>query len=107
MGVTAENLVEKYNLSREEQDAYALESQEKAVAAIEGGKFTGEIVPVEMKGRKGEVNVFDKGRDAAQRHVDGKTRPPQACFRQERLRDPGQFVLPGGCGLRPRAGVQG
>ena len=60
MGVTAENLVEKYNLSREEQDEYALESQEKAVAAVEGGKFADEIVPVELKGRKGEVNVFDR-----------------------------------------------
>ena len=42
MGVTAENLVERYNLSREEQDEYALESQEKALAAIEGGRFAGE-----------------------------------------------------------------
>ena len=60
MGVTAENLVERYNLSREEQDEYALESQEKALAAIEGGRFAGEIAPIELKGRKGEVNVFDK-----------------------------------------------
>ncbi len=60
MGATAENLVERYNLSREEQDEYALESQEKAVAAAEGGGFDEEIVPIEIKGRKGESSWFDK-----------------------------------------------
>ncbi|MEE8246827.1 MAG: thiolase family protein [Alphaproteobacteria bacterium] len=59
MGVTAENLAERYNITREEQDEYALASQEKAAAAIEGGKFTGETVPVEAKDRKGNVSVFD------------------------------------------------
>lgn len=60
MGATAENLVERYNLSREEQDEYALESQEKAVAAAEGGRFDEEIVPIEVKGRKGEVSLFER-----------------------------------------------
>ncbi len=59
MGATAENLVERYSLSRGEQDEYALESQEKALSAVEGGKFAHEIVPVEIKGRKGEVVLFD------------------------------------------------
>ncbi|HBK79377.1 MAG TPA: acetyl-CoA C-acyltransferase [Nitrospinae bacterium] len=58
MGNTAENLAERYNLTREEQDAYALESQEKAAAAIAGGKFADEIVPVELKDRKGGVTTF-------------------------------------------------
>ena len=58
MGNTAENLAERYNIGREEQDAYALESQEKSAAAIADGKFAAEIVPVELKGRKGEVNSF-------------------------------------------------
>ena len=60
MGVTAENLVERYNITREEQDEYALASQEKAAAAIGGGKFAAETVPVEMKDRKGNVTVFEK-----------------------------------------------
>jgi acetyl-CoA C-acetyltransferase len=59
MGVTAENLVERYNITREEQDEYALASQEKAAAATLGGKFAAETVPVEMKDRKGGVSVFD------------------------------------------------
>src|SRR5690606_19778066 len=44
MGITAENLVDKYGISREEQDAFAAASQQKAVAAIEAGRFRGEIV---------------------------------------------------------------
>ncbi len=60
MGITAENLVERFNISREEQDEFALQSQEKAQAAIEGGKFADETVPVELKDRKGNVTVFDK-----------------------------------------------
>lgn len=58
MGVTAENIAEKYSISREEQDEFALESQHRAVAAIDGGKFKDEIVPVEYKSRK-ETLVFD------------------------------------------------
>lgn len=57
MGITAENLVEKYHISREEQDAFALSSQTKAKAAIESGRFRDEIVPVEVKTRKGIVIV--------------------------------------------------
>jgi len=59
MGITAENIAEKHNISREEQDAFAVESQRKAVEAVEGNKFDGELVPVTIKTRKGEV-VFDK-----------------------------------------------
>ncbi|MDA1000034.1 MAG: thiolase family protein [bacterium] len=60
MGVTAENLVEKYNISREEQDDFAAESQGKAIAALQGGRFASETVSVEIKGRKGEVTLFEK-----------------------------------------------
>ncbi|MCW8344476.1 acetyl-CoA C-acetyltransferase [Vibrio sp. ZSDZ65] len=49
MGVTAENVAREVNISREDQDAYALESQMKAVAAIEAGRFSDEIVPVDIK----------------------------------------------------------
>lgn len=58
MGITAENLAEKYNLSRAEQDAFALESQTRAKAAIEAGNFKEEIVPVIIKDKKGET-VFE------------------------------------------------
>lgn len=59
MGITAENLVEKYNLSREQQDAFAAASQEKAVAAIAAGRFVSEITPVSIPQRKGEPLIFD------------------------------------------------
>jgi len=59
MGVTAETLVEKYNISREEQDAFAAESQEKAVAAVREGKFKEEILPVEVPVGKGKTEIFD------------------------------------------------
>ncbi|MGM9677086.1 MAG: acetyl-CoA C-acetyltransferase [Butyricicoccus sp.] len=58
MGVTAENVAEQYGITREMQDEVALASQTKAAAAIEAGKFKDEIVPVEIKTRKGTV-VFD------------------------------------------------
>ncbi|MFV0424314.1 MAG: acetyl-CoA C-acetyltransferase [Bacilli bacterium] len=58
MGVTAENIAEKYNISRKEQDDFAFSSQVNARAAINEGKFTDEIVPVEIVGRK-ETVIFD------------------------------------------------
>ncbi|WP_110111228.1 acetyl-CoA C-acetyltransferase [Bacillus sp. CGMCC 1.16541] len=60
MGVTAENLCEKYRISREEQDAFSASSQQKAEAAIESNRFADEIVPVEVPGRKGQVTLFEK-----------------------------------------------
>jgi acetyl-CoA C-acetyltransferase len=58
MGVTAENVAAKWGISREEQDALAVESHARAVAAIDGGRFKGQIVPVELK-VKGGVQLFD------------------------------------------------
>ncbi|WP_312920395.1 acetyl-CoA C-acetyltransferase [Stutzerimonas nitrititolerans] len=58
MGITAENLVEKYGLSREEQDAFAAASQQKAAAAIETGRFADEITPILIPQRKGEPLAF-------------------------------------------------
>lgn len=57
MGVTAENIADKYNITREQQDAFAIKSQEKAIKAIDAGLFNDEIVPVVVKTRKGEVVV--------------------------------------------------
>ncbi len=59
MGVTAENLCEHYNLSREEMDEFAAWSQQKAQAAIEDGRFKDEILPVSIPQRKGDSIVFD------------------------------------------------
>lgn len=58
MGITAENLGEKYQISREEQDEFAAWSQEKAVAAIASGRFRDEIVPVAIPQKKGEAVLF-------------------------------------------------
>lgn len=58
MGVTAENIAKKYDITREMQDEFALASQEKALAAIAAGKFKDEIVPIEIKERKKTI-VFD------------------------------------------------
>lgn len=57
MGITAENLAEKYQISKEEQDEFSLKSQQKAIKAIDEGKFKDEIVPVVVKNRKGDVTV--------------------------------------------------
>ncbi len=59
MGITAENLSEKYNISREEQDKMSAESQNKAEKAIRDGRFKDEIVPVIIPQRKGDPIVFD------------------------------------------------
>lgn len=59
MGITAENLAEKYNISRLAQDELAYESHMKAVAAINEGRFKEEIVPIEVPGRKGKSTVVD------------------------------------------------
>ncbi|MBI6924942.1 MULTISPECIES: acetyl-CoA C-acetyltransferase [Pseudomonas] len=58
MGITAENLVQEYGLSREQQDAFAAESQRKAVAAIAAGRFEAEITPIVLPQKKGEPKVF-------------------------------------------------
>ncbi|MDR4947846.1 acetyl-CoA C-acetyltransferase [Neobacillus cucumis] len=58
MGITAENLSAKYEISREEQDEFSAWSQQKAQAAIKSNRFADEIVPVEVPGRKGQVSVF-------------------------------------------------
>ena len=60
MGITAENVAEKYQTSREEQDSFAAASQQKAAAAREAGKFVDEIVPVQIPQRKGDPVIFDQ-----------------------------------------------
>ena len=77
MGITAENVAEKYGITREMQDEIALASQQKAVAAIEAGKFKDEIVPIEVKMRKKTV-IFDTDehpKPGTTLEVLGKLRP--------------------------------
>ena len=57
MGITAENIAELHNISREAQDEFSIESQEKAISAIDNGRFKEEIVPIEIKDRKGNIIV--------------------------------------------------
>ncbi len=59
MGITTENIVEKYGFTREEQDAFAAASQNKAEAAVTSGRFKDEIIPVTIPQRKGDPIVFD------------------------------------------------
>jgi acetyl-CoA C-acetyltransferase len=68
MGITAENVAKKYNISREAQDALALASQQKAAAAQEAGRFKDEIVPVSIAQKKGDPIVF-----AADEFINKKT----------------------------------
>lgn len=82
MGITAENLAEKYRISREDQDAFAALSQQKALAAMESGRFDKEILPIEIPQRKGSPVIFDK--DQGPRPgttVEGLARLP-AVFKQ-------------------------
>ena len=60
MGITAENLVDKYNISREEQDAFSAGSQQKAVAAQKAGRFQREITPVSIAQRKGDPIIVSE-----------------------------------------------
>jgi acetyl-CoA C-acetyltransferase len=60
MGVTAENIVKKYNFTREAQDRFAAASQQKTEAAQKAGKFDEEIIPIEIPQRKGDPLVFNK-----------------------------------------------
>ncbi len=59
MGNAAEFIADEYDISREEMDLFAYQSHHKAIQAVDAGKFINEIVPVEVKGKKGEVRIFD------------------------------------------------
>lgn len=78
MGITAENIAQKYSLTRLEQDEFSASSQEKALAAISSGRFRDEIVPVNVPQRKGNPVVFDTDefpRSGTSTDVLGKLRP--------------------------------
>lgn len=78
MGETAENLARQYGISRDEQDEFALRSQQRAEAAIGCGRLEAEITPLEIKGRKGEVTSFARDehpRAGATKQILGKLAP--------------------------------
>lgn len=78
MGETAENLARQYGISRDEQDDYALRSQQRAQAAAEAGRFNAEIVPLEIKGNKGATVTFardEHGRAGTTKQALGKLQP--------------------------------
>ena len=79
-GVTAENVAEKYNVSREEQDQFALESHQKACKAIKDGKFKDEILPVELKDRKGNITIFDTDEGPREGQTLEKLAKLKPCF---------------------------
>lgn len=77
MGITAENIVTEYGFTREEQDAFAVESQHRAVKAIADGKFKDEIVPVVIASKKGDIVVDTDEYPKANASLEGlaKLRP--------------------------------
>ena len=79
-GVTAENVAAKYHVSREEQDAFALQSHQRACAAIKAGKFKDEILPVELKDRKGNVTIFDTDEGPREGQTIEKLARLRPCF---------------------------
>jgi acetyl-CoA acetyltransferase family protein len=72
LGETAENIAEEMQITREEQDAFAVESHRRAVAAIDGGRFKDEIVPIEVPQRKGDPRVVDTDEHPRYRAADGR-----------------------------------
>lgn len=79
-GVTAENVAEKYHVTREEQDAFALQSHQKACRAIKEGRFQEEILPVELKDRKGNITVFDTDEGPREGQTMEKLARLKPCF---------------------------
>ncbi|MEL6113238.1 MAG: acetyl-CoA C-acetyltransferase [Pseudomonadota bacterium] len=98
MGQTAENLAEKYQITREDQDAFAVASQNKAEAARDAGRFAAEITPVTIKHRKGDI-TFD--RDEYIR--DGATVDGVAKLRPAFVRDGGTVTAANASGLNDGA----
>ena len=97
MGITAERIAEGWSLSRELQDDYAVESHRRAAAAIADGRFRSQIVPVEVKGRKGTV-VFD-----TDEHVRGDASVPDLARLRPAFRKDGTVTAGNASGLNDAA----
>lgn len=79
-GVTAENVAKQYHVSREEQDQYALESHKRALEASKAGVFKDEIVPVELRDKKGNITVFDTDEGPRESLTIEKLQKLKPCF---------------------------
>lgn len=79
-GVTAENVAEKYHVTREEQDVFALESHRRALEAVKAEKFKDEIIPVELKDRKGNITIFDTDEGPREGLTFQKLQKLKPCF---------------------------
>lgn len=82
-GVTAENVAKQFHVSREEQDAFSLESHRRALEAINSGKFDAEILPVELKDRKGNITLFNKDENPRDGLTIEKLQKLKPCFVKE------------------------
>ena len=102
MGELTENLVEEKGITREEQDIYAADSHNKAEAAVKEGKFKEEIVPVEIKGRKGKVTIFDY----EEIFREGVTAESLTKLRPVFKKDGGTITAANACALCDAASVQ-
>ncbi len=98
MGLTAENLAQRYGISRREQDEFAVLSHQRAARAIREGRFKGEIVPIPVKGPKKEERLFD---------VDEHVRPDVTLEQLSRLpavfKDNGSVTAGNACGMNDAA----
>ncbi len=92
MGMTAETIVERYGISRADQDAFSAESQRRAEQAITGGLFKDEIVPVSVAQKKGEPALFDTDEHPAPGHDGGDARGIEAGIQEGRQRHGWQCV---------------
>jgi acetyl-CoA C-acetyltransferase len=97
MGITAENVAERHGISREDQDALALLSQQRAARAIAEGRFTSQIVPVELKTRKG-VQLFE-----VDEHVRGETTLEQLAGMRTAFKQGGTVTAGNASGLNDGA----
>lgn len=79
-GVTAENVAQKYHVSRKEQDDFSLQSHQKAVAAVKSGKFKTEILAIELKDRKGRSTIFDTDEGPREGLTIEKLQSLRPCF---------------------------
>lgn len=79
-GVTAENVAERYHVTREEQDNFALESHRRAVEAVKSGRFKDEIVAVELRDRKGNITMFDTDEGPREGLTIEKLQKLKPCF---------------------------
>lgn len=88
-GVTAENVADKYNVTRQEQDEFALQSHQKACKAIRDGKFKEEILPVQFKDKKGNITVFDTDEGPRDSQTIEKLAKLRPCFVKDGTVTPG------------------